>query len=66
MYGIFMFVEMWLIFLLLAQQFGVHVNDAPGPLEVNARIIKPPTLKYGAGSKNPTIVCNRSCVYASF
>jgi hypothetical protein len=32
--------------------------DTSGPLKVQARILKPPTLKYGLGSKQATIVCN--------
>ncbi|KNZ81482.1 Protein argonaute-2 [Termitomyces sp. J132] len=37
------------------RQFGMHV-DTSGPLKVQARVLKPPTLKYGIGSKQLTIV----------
>jgi eukaryotic translation initiation factor 2C len=39
------------------RQFGMNV-DTTGPLKVQARILKPPTLKYGPGSKQATIVRN--------
>ncbi|CAL1700780.1 unnamed protein product [Somion occarium] len=38
------------------RQFGLHVKDTGGPLSVNARVLNPPTLKYGQNSKQPTIV----------
>lgn len=38
------------------RQFGMTV-DSSGPLKVQARILRPPTLKYGPGSKQLTIVC---------
>lgn len=37
------------------RQFGMHVPD-PNPLRVSARILAPPTLKYGAGSRQANIV----------
>jgi eukaryotic translation initiation factor 2C len=37
------------------RQFGMRVN-ADGALQVRARILAPPKLKYGAGSKQVTIV----------
>jgi hypothetical protein len=37
------------------RQFGMTV-DSSGPLKVQARILRPPTLKYGPGSKQLTIV----------
>ncbi|KAG5649009.1 hypothetical protein DXG03_000358 [Asterophora parasitica] len=37
------------------RQFGMYV-DSSGPLKVQARVLKPPTLRYGVGSKQPTIV----------
>ncbi|KAF8812506.1 argonaute-like protein [Phlegmacium glaucopus] len=39
------------------RQFGMHV-DTSGPLKVQARVLKPPTLRYGPTSKQPTIVPN--------
>ncbi|THV08479.1 argonaute-like protein [Dendrothele bispora CBS 962.96] len=36
------------------RQFGMNV-DTTGPLSVQARILKPPVLKYGPGSKQRTI-----------
>ncbi|KAF8974495.1 argonaute-like protein [Flammula alnicola] len=39
------------------RQFGMNVATA-GPLRVQARVLKPPTLRYGPGSKQPTIVPN--------
>ncbi|KAL0065940.1 hypothetical protein AAF712_007067 [Marasmius tenuissimus] len=38
------------------RQFGMHVDTASGPLKVQARVLPPPTLKYGRGSKQLTIV----------
>ncbi|KAF7332103.1 Argonaute-like protein [Mycena kentingensis (nom. inval.)] len=37
------------------RQFGMNVNST-GPLSVQARVLKPPTLRYGQGSRQPTIV----------
>jgi len=34
--------------------FGMRVDE--NPLTLNARVLVPPTLRYGAGSKRPTIV----------
>ncbi|KAJ3505889.1 hypothetical protein NLJ89_g7177 [Agrocybe chaxingu] len=39
------------------RQFGMNVNTT-NPLRVQARVLKPPTLRYGASSKQPTIVPN--------
>jgi hypothetical protein len=36
------------------RQFGLAVE--PGPLRVHARVLTPPTLKYGPGSRSLTIV----------
>jgi len=36
--------------------FEMHVDDTP--LTVNAHVLVPPTLRYGAGSKQPTMVSN--------
>ncbi|PBL02679.1 argonaute-like protein [Armillaria gallica] len=38
------------------RHFGMSVNSAAGPLQIQARILHPPTLKYGTGSKQATIV----------
>jgi eukaryotic translation initiation factor 2C len=40
--------------------------DTSGPLKVNARVLRPPTLKYGQGSKPATIVCGDSIFSPSF
>ncbi|KAH8105885.1 argonaute-like protein [Cristinia sonorae] len=37
------------------RQFGLHVDGAAGPLSVNARVLNPPSLMYGRGSKQPVI-----------
>lgn len=37
------------------RQFGMNV-DSSSPLKIQARILRPPALKYGPGSKQPTIV----------
>ncbi|KAJ7180167.1 argonaute-like protein [Mycena crocata] len=37
------------------RQFGMTVDHAAGPLKVQARVLKPPMLKYGAGSRQMTI-----------
>ncbi|KAF8889797.1 argonaute-like protein [Infundibulicybe gibba] len=37
------------------RQFGMSVDTASGPLQVKARVLNPPTLKYGPGSKQLTI-----------
>jgi Argonaute linker 2 domain len=39
------------------RSFGLKVETNVGPLEVQARVLQPPTLKYGQGSKQATIVC---------
>ncbi|KAK0482092.1 argonaute-like protein [Armillaria luteobubalina] len=38
------------------RHFGMSVNSAAGPLQIQARVLQPPTLKYGGGSKQATIV----------
>jgi hypothetical protein len=38
------------------RQFGMTVDHAAGPLKVQARVLKPPMLKYGPGSRQLTIV----------
>lgn len=37
-------------------QFGLIVDEAAGPLRIQGRVLHPPTLKFCAGSKQPTIV----------
>ncbi|KAJ7754236.1 argonaute-like protein [Mycena maculata] len=37
------------------RQFGMTVDHAAGPLKVAARVLKPPMLKYGPGSRQLTI-----------
>ncbi|KAJ7368370.1 argonaute-like protein, partial [Mycena albidolilacea] len=37
------------------RQFGMHVDNAAGPLKVQARVLKPPMLKYGPGSRQASI-----------
>ncbi|KAF8897601.1 argonaute-like protein [Infundibulicybe gibba] len=39
------------------RQFGMHVNTS-GPLKIQARVLKPPTLKYGVGSRQVNVVPN--------
>uniref|UniRef100_A0A8H8CLR0 Argonaute-like protein n=1 Tax=Psilocybe cubensis TaxID=181762 RepID=A0A8H8CLR0_PSICU len=39
------------------RQFGMRVDES-GPLKVQARVLKPPILRYGVGSKAPTITPN--------
>ncbi|KAF4619813.1 hypothetical protein D9613_005017 [Agrocybe pediades] len=39
------------------RQFGMRV-DSTNPKHVRARVLQPPTLRYGPGSKQPTIVPN--------
>lgn len=46
------------------RQFGMTVATTAGPLPVAARVLVPPTLKYGVGSKQLTIVSeilNHTC-----
>jgi Argonaute linker 2 domain len=38
------------------RQFGMNVETAAGPLPTQARILQPPTLQYGQGSKDLKIV----------
>ncbi|ESK91292.1 argonaute-like protein [Moniliophthora roreri MCA 2997] len=38
------------------RQFGMNVDTASGPVKLNARVLAPPTLRYGPGSKQATIV----------
>lgn len=35
----------------------MSVDTAAGPLPITARVLQPPKLKYGPGSRQPTIVC---------
>lgn len=37
------------------RSFGLSV-DASGPVKITARVLKPPSLIYGAGSRQPTVV----------
>ncbi|CCL99782.1 uncharacterized protein FIBRA_01804 [Fibroporia radiculosa] len=37
------------------RQFGIFVAPDVRPLSIQARVLQPPTLKYGAGSRQPTI-----------
>jgi eukaryotic translation initiation factor 2C len=37
------------------RSFGLSV-DATGPVKINGRILNPPTLIYGAGSRQATVV----------
>ncbi|KAF7365497.1 Argonaute-like protein [Mycena venus] len=38
------------------RQFGMNVDHTAGPLKVQARVLKPPTLKYGPGSRQMTVI----------
>ncbi|EPQ59451.1 argonaute-like protein [Gloeophyllum trabeum ATCC 11539] len=38
------------------RQFGMVVDEAAGALTINARVLDTPTLRYGKGSRQPTIV----------
>ena len=38
------------------QQFGLTVQPDARPLDIPARVLAPPTLRYGAGSRQQTIV----------
>ena len=38
------------------RQFGMNVETAAGPLPTQARVLQPPTLQYGPGSKQLKIV----------
>ena len=38
------------------RDFGLHVETTAGPLPIQGRVLMPPKLQYGAGSKQPTIV----------
>ncbi|KAL0063895.1 hypothetical protein AAF712_009177 [Marasmius tenuissimus] len=37
------------------KQFGMKIHVENGPLTVRARVLKPPTLRYGSKSREPTI-----------
>ncbi|KAF5387029.1 hypothetical protein D9615_002113 [Tricholomella constricta] len=37
------------------RQFGMSVETQPGFLPISSRVLDPPTLKYGPGSRQPTI-----------
>ncbi|KAF9009003.1 argonaute-like protein [Cyathus striatus] len=37
------------------RQFGMHVDVQSGPLKVQARVLPAPVLRYGAGSRQPSI-----------
>lgn len=45
--------------------FGLRVGVEHGPLRVQARILQPPTLRYGEKSKVATIVSNPACIVIS-
>ncbi|EIN10450.1 argonaute-like protein [Punctularia strigosozonata HHB-11173 SS5] len=38
------------------RHFGMHVTETQGPLKVAARVLAPPTLRYGRESRQPNIV----------
>jgi eukaryotic translation initiation factor 2C len=38
------------------RHFGMHVTESQGPLSIAARVLAPPTLKYGRDSRQPNIV----------
>jgi eukaryotic translation initiation factor 2C len=38
------------------RDFGMTITTNTGPLEVSARVLKPPSLKYGVGSKQVVVV----------
>jgi eukaryotic translation initiation factor 2C len=40
------------------REFGMSVDET-GPLKIQARVLKPPVLKYGPSSKQPSIVCSQ-------
>jgi len=42
------------------KQFGLKVEPNVQPLQLQARVLQPPMLKYGPGSKQPTIVRTRT------
>jgi hypothetical protein len=46
--------------------FGMAVEDASGPLGISARVLQPPSLKYGQGSKTATVVCILTFILSSF
>lgn len=56
MFGYVHLFESSNIRLTRQQQFGLHVHEAQGALSVDARILKPPTLQYGRGSKQQNVV----------
>ena len=36
--------------------FGLNIDEASLPLEINARVIEPPVITYGAQSKSASVV----------
>ncbi|KAF8993952.1 Piwi domain-containing protein [Cyathus striatus] len=40
------------------REFGMNINTADGPLAIQMRKLQTPTLRYGQGSKAPTVVPN--------
>lgn len=38
------------------RQFGLSVDEAAGPLNVSARVLAPPKLRYGQDSPQPVVV----------
>jgi len=38
------------------RSFGFSVDTATGPIRIGGRILNPPTLLYGTGSRQPTVV----------
>ena len=37
------------------RSFGLQVNST-GPVKIQARVLNPPTMMYGQGSRQPTVV----------
>jgi eukaryotic translation initiation factor 2C len=47
------------------RQFGMNIQTTAGPLPTQARILQPPTLQYGQGVRQLTVVCLSMNVYVS-
>ncbi len=59
-FNTFIFDPIWFQVLAYGQSeyvksFGMKVNSAEGLLKIQARVLTPPTLKYGRGSKQATV-----------
>ncbi|KAI5983309.1 argonaute-like protein [Pisolithus marmoratus] len=47
------------------REFGMHVDDTVGPINLPARVLPPPRMRYGQGSPQPVVNSRSRQLYAS-